>query len=319
MKRIGILTSGGDAPGMNAAIRSAIRTALRNNIEIMGIYDGYKGLVNDDIHPLSYRDASEILTRGGTVLGSSRLPEFKEDSVQQIAINNLNKHGIEALIVIGGDGSYKGAQALTKKGINCVGIPGTIDNDINGTDKTIGFSTALNTICEAVNKLRDTSSSHHRCFIVEVMGNRCGKLALWSAITCGAEVLINRERGYDEEKVMESLKIHDTERNKRHALIITSEKLVDIEHLANRISEETDFSGRSISLGHIQRGGSPTPEDRLLGSQMGRLAVECLMNGQGGICICVKDDHVISRDIDTALNDPTIDDWKMYDLFEDLA
>ena len=229
MRRIGILTSGGDAPGMNAAIRAAIRTALKNDLEIYGIEDGYLGLVQGKIFPLRYKDASEILTKGGTFLGSSRYPEFKEDAIQEKAVEQLRKRGIEGLVVIGGDGSYRGAQALMKKGVLCVGIPATIDNDVKGTDKTIGFSTALNTICESVNKLRDTSSSHHRCFIVEVMGNKRGKLALWSAITCGAEILINREIGFNEHQVMAELAVHDQFRKKRHALIIASEKLLDIE------------------------------------------------------------------------------------------
>lgn len=320
MRRIGILTSGGDAPGMNAAIRSAIRTALKNDMEIYGIYDGYKGLVDGDIHPLDYRDASEILIRGGTVLGSSRLPEFKDDVMQEIAINQLKRWGIEGLVVIGGDGSYRGAQALTHKGIMCVGIPGTIDNDINGTEKTIGFSTALNTICDAVNKLRDTSYSHHRCFIVEVMGNRCGKLALWSAITCGAEVLINQDLGYDENRVLAQLAIHDQFRHKRHALIITAENMIDIDELAQLVSEKTHFSGRSISLGHIQRGGSPTPEDRMLASKMGRSAVEVLMRGQGGKCICSINDEIVVRDIDEALADTSFArDEELYELFNDLV
>lgn len=319
MQRIGILTSGGDAPGMNAAIRAAIRTALKNDLEIYGIYDGYKGLVDGAINPLDYKDASEILTRGGTVLGSSRLPEFKDEVVQELAVNHLKRWGIEGLIVIGGDGSYRGAQALNRHGIKTVGIPGTIDNDINGTEKTIGFSTALNTICEAVNKLRDTSYSHHRCFIVEVMGNHCGELALWSAITCGAEVLINQEIGYDEERVLAQLAIHDSFRNKRHALIITAENMLDIQALAKDISAKTSFSGRAISLGHIQRGGSPTPEDRMLGSKMGKAAVEVLMHGEGAKCICQIKDQIVVRDIDEALADTSTKDEDLYDLFNYLV
>lgn len=319
MRRIGILTSGGDAPGMNAAIRAAIRTALKNDLEIYGIEDGYLGLVQGKIFPLRYKDASEILTKGGTFLGSSRYPEFKEDAIQEKAIEQLRKRGIEGLVVIGGDGSYRGAQALMKKGVLCVGIPATIDNDVKGTDKTIGFSTALNTICESVNKLRDTSSSHHRCFIVEVMGNKCGKLALWSAITCGAEILINREIGFNEHQVMAELAVHDQFRKKRHALIIASEKLLDIEALAKKISLETSFSGRAISLGHIQRGGSPTPEDRLLGSMMGREAVEVLMKNESNKCICVKNDQILARDIDEALNEKDDSYAQMYALFRDMV
>ena len=190
VKRIGVLTSGGDAPGMNAAIRAVTRVALNSGIEVFGIYDGYKGMVEGYIEPLTKASVGEIIDRGGTILGSARLPEFKDIEVRNKAVQQLKKRGIEAIVVIGGDGSYRGALALTEMGINCIGLPGTIDNDITFTDFTIWFDTALTTIVEAVDKLRDTSSSHHRCSIVEVMGNRCGDLAIWSGIACGAEIVI---------------------------------------------------------------------------------------------------------------------------------
>ena len=277
MRKIAVLTSGGDAPGMNGAIRAIVRVGIKRGFEVYGVYEGYKGLVEGNIEKLGYSDVSEILSKGGTMLQSSRLPEFKDEKIQDIAVDQLKKLGIDGLIVIGGDGSYRGALALSKKGIDCIAIPGTIDNDINGTDETIGFHTALYNIIDAVNKLRDTSSSHHRCFVVEVMGNHADNLALYSAIACGSEVVITDKTGYDEEKIIQLLKINDKDYHKRHAIIIASERIFDVEALAQRISEETSFSGRSIVLGHIQRGGSPTPEDRILASRMAEAAIDLLL------------------------------------------
>ena len=232
VRKIGVLTSGGDAPGMNSAIRAVTRVALANGIEVVGIRDGYKGLVNGDFVNLTKRDVSDMLDRGGTKLGSARLPEFKDEEVQDKAVNQLKSNGIDAIVVIGGDGSYRGAMALTKKGINCIGLPGTIDNDIAGTDFTIGFDTALNTCVECVDKLRDTSSSHHRCSVVEVMGNHCGDLAVWTALSCGAEVVITPETGYDELDILERLRYLDKAVKKNHAIVIISEKITDAESLA---------------------------------------------------------------------------------------
>ena len=277
MRKIAVLTSGGDAPGMNGAIRAIVRVGIKRGFEVYGVYEGYKGLVEGNIEKLGYSDVSEILSKGGTMLQSSRLPEFKDEKIQDIAVDQLKKLGIDGLIVIGGDGSYRGALALSKKGIDCIAIPGTIDNDINGTDETIGFHTALYNIIDAVNKLRDTSSSHHRCFVVEVMGNHADNLALYSAIACGSEVVITDKTGYDEEKIIQLLKINDKDYHKRHAIIIASERIFDVEALAQRISEETSFSGRSIVLGHIQRGGSPTPEDRILASRMAEASIDLLL------------------------------------------
>lgn len=319
MKKIAILTSGGDAPGMNAAIRAVVRVARKKGLEVFGVYEGYKGLVEGKIHRLGYSDVSEILSKGGTILSSSRLVEFKENEVQYKAIEQLEKNEIDGLIVIGGDGSYRGALALSQNGFNCIGIPGTIDNDINGTDETIGFHTALSNIVDAVNKLRDTSSSHHRCFVIEVMGNNRDSLALYSAISCGSEVVITNKTGYDEDKIVEMMDYCEKYQNKKHAIIITSEKLIDVEKLAQRISNETNFSGRSIVLGHIQRGGTPVPEDRILASQMGQFAVELLLDNKSGYCVCKKDNKIIARKIDEALQDINETQLKMYQLFEDLV
>lgn len=319
MRKIAVLTSGGDAPGMNGAIRGIVRVGIKRGFEVYGVYDGYQGLVNDQIEKLGYSDVSEILSKGGTILGSSRLPEFKEESIQDIAVGNLKKRGIEGLIVIGGDGSYRGAMALSHKGINCIAIPGTIDNDINGTDETIGFHTALNNIIDAVNKLRDTSSSHHRCFVVEVMGNHADNLAIYAAIACGSEVVISDKTGYDEDKIIDLLKINENEYHKRHAIVIASERIFDVEKLAQRISEETGFSGRSIVLGHIQRGGTPTPEDRILASRMAEAAIWLLLERKTGLCVCLKDSKIVAKDIEAALSEENENHEALYKLFYDLV
>lgn len=304
IRRIGILTSGGDAPGMNAAIRSVTRVALANGFEVMGIKDGYRGLVEGNYIPMDKSTVSDILNRGGTILGSARLTEFKDTTVQKKAVETLQKAKIDAIVVIGGDGSYRGASALTKLGINCIGLPGTIDNDIPGTDFTIGFDTALNTVVEAVDKLRDTSSSHHRCSVVEVMGNRCGDLAVWAAISCGAEIVITAETGYDELDVLERLRYLDKAVKKRHAIVVISEKITDVDELARKISQNTGFAGRATVLGHVQRGGSPTPRDRVLASQMGEKAVDLLMEGIGGHCVGIVDNKITSAPIEEALSSP---------------
>lgn len=318
VRKIGILTSGGDAPGMNAAIRSVTRVALANGIDVVGIRDGYRGLIEGNFEQFTKKSVSDILDRGGTKLGSARLREFKDISLQTQALDMLKSHGIDALVVIGGDGSYRGAQALTQLGINCIGIPGTIDNDIPGTDFTIGFDTALNTCVEAVDKLRDTSSSHHRCSIVEVMGNHCGDLAIYTAISCGAEVVVTPETGYDELDVLEKLRYLDSAVHKSHAIVIISEKITDADGLARKVSLNTGFSGRATVLGHIQRGGSPTPFDRALASRLGEKAVDCLMNDLGGHCVGIINNEIVSMPIDEALNRPRASRKHLYRLFDRL-
>ncbi|WP_071441784.1 6-phosphofructokinase [Traorella massiliensis] len=319
VKRIGVLTSGGDAPGMNAAIRAVVRVANSANIEVYGIYDGYRGLVEGYIEPLTRSDVSDILDRGGTILGSARLPEFKDEKVQKAGIHQLKKRGIEALVVIGGDGSYRGALALSQAGINCIGLPGTIDNDISSTDFTIGFDTALHTVVEAVDKLRDTSSSHHRCSVVEVMGNRCGDLALWAGIACGAEIVVTAQTGFEETEVLERLKEFDVVKKKRHAIVIISEKITDVDAFAKKVSLNTGFSGRATVLGHVQRGGSPTPQDRVLASRMGEKAVDLLIQGIGGQCVGIKDNQIISVPIEEALDIPRSSRKKLQQLFDRLV
>ena len=319
IKRIGILTSGGDSPGMNAAIRAVTRVGINSGLEVFGIYNGHKGMVEGYIEPLTKESVSDIVNRGGTILGSARLPEFKDEDVRKKAVKQLQKRGIEAVVVIGGDGSYRGALELTHMGINCIGLPGTIDNDITCTDYTIGFQTALETIVDAVDKLKDTSNSHHRCSIVEVMGNRCGDLALWSGIATGAEIIVTSETGFDEQEILDRLRDLDLIRKKKHAIIVISEKITDVHQLAKKISLNTGFSGRATVLGHIQRGGSPCPFDRMLASQMGEKAVDLLMQGIGGQCVSIRENVVQAFPIEKALCMPAESRKPLTNLFERLG
>ena len=291
IRKIGVLTSGGDAPGMNAAIRAVTRCALANGIDVVGIRNGYKGLVEGDYVPFDRNSVSDIVERGGTILGSARLPEFKNEEVVVNAVKRLNDYGIDAIVVIGGDGTYRGGDALTKHGVNCIGIPGTIDNDIQGTNFTVGFDTALDTVTSCIDKLKDTSSSHHRCSIVEVMGNKCGDLAIYSAIACGAEVVITPETGYDEEAVLDKLRYLDSI-GKNHAIVVVTEKMVDANSLASKVSEYTSYTGRATILGYIQRGGSPSTSDRVLATRLGEKAVDLLIQGIGGVAVGIENEAI---------------------------
>ncbi len=303
-RTIGVLTSGGDAPGMNAAIRAVVRSALSRGFDVYGIYDGYYGLSKGDFALFNRSSVSDIMYHGGTILGTARLPEFVDAKVQYQAIEQMKKAGIDSLVCLGGDGTYRGASALCDKGISCIGVPATIDNDCPGTDYTIGFYTALNTIVEAVDKLRDTSASHHRCSVVEVMGNHCGDLALYAGLCCGAEVVITPEEGYDEEEVIRKLQYFDATKKKRHSIVIVSEKLMDVNKLAAKITEKTSFAGRATILGHLQRGGVPVPSDRLLATRLGDYAVELLAQGKSNLCVGVKNNELVATDIMTAVNEP---------------
>lgn len=294
MMKIAVLTSGGDAPGMNAAIRGVVRTALYYGYEAYAVYDGYKGLVENKIKQLFRNDVGQILTHGGTILGSSRLPEFKDESVRQIAVNNLKKLGIETLVVIGGDGTYRGAIDLNKMGIKCIAIPGTIDNDIASTEYTIGFFTALDTAIWAIDKLRDTSFSHQRCTVVEVMGRNCGDLSIFSGIACGAEIVITRESGFDRHEVLKQIR-EAKAKGKRHMIIVVAENMLNVFELAKDIQANTEYETRASVLGHIQRGGNPSAFDRILASKMGSYAVELLRNDISGMAICshgIEIDHI---------------------------
>lgn len=300
VKCIGVLTSGGDAPGMNAAIRAVTRTCLNKGIKIYGVRLGYKGLHDGEFIEFDRHSTRNIINIGGTFLKSARFPEFKDPKVRKEAIEQMKKVGMEALVVIGGDGSYNGALKLTEMGINCIGIPGTIDNDIPDTDFTIGFDTALNTIVDALDKLRDTSSSHQRCTILEVMGRRCGDLAVHAGLACGAEMIVTSESGFDEEEVIETLK-RSKASDKKHALVVITEHITDVHELAKRVEEATGFETRANVLGHMQRGGRPSARDRVLATRMGIKAVELLEEGKGGLCISDVKGEIVGLPIQEVL------------------
>ena len=302
IKKIGVLTSGGDAPGMNSAIRAVVRLCLTNGIEAYGIYDGYAGLYQDKIEKLDRKSVSDVINRGGTFLGSARFPEFKEESIRKEAIKNLEKYGIEALVVIGGDGSYMGAKKLSEMGYPCIGIPGTIDNDIAGSDYTIGFMTCLNTIVDAVDRLRDTSSSHNRISIVEIMGRYCGDLTLWAAIAGGSEYVIVPEVEYSEDELLAQI-AEGKEKGKTHAIIAITEHVTDVNELAKHIEEKTGRETRATVLGHIQRGGAPIAFDRVLASRMGAYSVELLMQGKSARCVGIQNGQLVDHDIIECLED----------------
>ncbi len=300
IKKIGILTSGGDAPGMNAAVRGVVRSALQKGLEVYGIQDGYLGLHEDRIIKLERSSVSDVINRGGTFLGSARFPEFRDENVRKQAIENLKKHGIDALVVIGGDGSYMGAKKLTEMGYPCIGLPGTIDNDIVGTDYTIGYMTAMNTVVDAIDRLRDTSSSHQRISIVEVMGRHCGDLTLNAAIAGGCEFVVTPEQGLDKEKLLKGIRA-GLEKGKKHAIVTITELMTDVNALAKFIEAETGRETRATVLGHIQRGGQPCAFDRILASSMGAYAVDLLLEGHGGRCVGTQCGKLVHHDIIDAI------------------
>ena len=301
MKTIGVLTSGGDAPGMNAAIRSIVRAAAYMGMTVKGIKRGYNGLIENNVVDLDIRSVSDIIQRGGTVLYTARCPRFTTEEGMQEAIKNCKVHGIEGLVVIGGDGSFRGARDLSLRGIPCIGIPGTIDNDIPSTEYTIGFDTAMNTVVELVDKLRDTACSHERCSVVEVMGHGAGDIALQSGLAVGATAIVVPEIGFDLQNVID--KILETKKNGRnHFIIVVSEGLCDATQLAKLLQEATGIETRATILGHIQRGGNPTLRDRVVASKMGYAAVELLSKGVGNRVIGLKDNKIVDYDIFEALN-----------------
>ena len=281
IKKIAVLTSGGDAPGMNAAIRGVVRAALAEGLEVFGIYDGYQGLYNNKIQQLNRYNVSDIINRGGTFLGS---------------------HGIDALVVIGGDGSYMGAKLLTEEhGFPCVGIPGTIDNDVAGTDYTIGYETALQTAVDAIDRLRDTSSSHQRISIVEIMGRHCSDLTISAGIAGGCEYIVASEVEFNREELIRQIE-RSIIRGKRHAIIAITELITDVHSLAREIEARVGHETRATVLGHIQRGGSPCAFDRILASRMGVYAVDILLQGKGGYCVGIQNEKLVHHDIIDAIN-----------------
>jgi 6-phosphofructokinase 1 len=301
VKTIGVLTSGGDAPGMNAAIRAVVRTALGLGIKVKGIRRGYNGLLEEDIIDMNTRSVSEIIQRGGTILYTARCPEFVKPEVQDRAAEICKKHGIDGLVVIGGDGSFKGAQALAKRGVNTVGLPGTIDLDIACTDYTIGFDTAVNTAMQTVDKVRDTSTSHERCSIIEVMGRNAGYIALWCGIANGAEEILMSERyDYDEQRIINNI-IEKRKKGKKHYIIINAEGVGDSNGMAKRIQAATGMETRATIIGHAQRGGSPSATDRVYASAMGTKAVDLLASGATNRIVAFKDGKFVDYDIEEAL------------------
>ncbi|MDZ6245594.1 6-phosphofructokinase [Klebsiella pneumoniae] len=301
INKISVLTSGGDAPGMNAAIRGVVRAALSEDLEVFGIYDGFLGLYENRMTSLDRYSVSDVINRGGTFLGSARFPEFRDENIRRMAIKNLKSRGIEALVVIGGDGSYMGAKCLTEMGYPCIGLPGTIDNDVAGTDYTIGFMTALGTAVEAIDRIRDTSSSHQRIYIIEVMGRYCGDLTLYSAIAGGCEFLAIPEVGFQKEELVSEIR-SGLSRGKKHALVLVTEHMCNINELAQYIQAETGRETKATVLGHVQRGGAPVPYDRILASRMGSYAVDLLLQGHGGRCVGISNEELIHHDIVEAIN-----------------
>ena len=301
IKTIGVLTSGGDAPGMNAAIRAVVRRGLSSGLNVKGIYKGYNGLLNEEIIDMTAKDVSDTIQRGGTILYTARCAEFRTPEGQERGAEVCRKHGIDGLVVIGGDGSFAGAQKLANLGINTIGVPGTIDLDIACTEYTIGFDTAVNTAMEAIDKVRDTSTSHERCSIIEVMGRNAGYLAMWCGIANGAEdVLIPEKYDYDEQKLIDSI-IRNRKLGKKHHIIVNAEGIGHSASMARRIEAATGMETRATILGHMQRGGNPTCRDRVYASVMGAYAVDLLCEGASNRVVAYKDGRYTDFDIDDAL------------------
>ena len=301
VKTIGVLTSGGDAPGMNAAVRAVVRQALSKGLKVKGIKRGYAGLLQEEIFDMEAKDVSDIINRGGTILQTARCLEFKELEYQKKAAEICKKHVIDGIVVIGCDGSFQGAQKLAALGINTIGLPGTIDLDIACTEYTIGFDTAVNTAMEAIDKIRDTSTSHERCSIIEVMGRGAGYIALWCGIANGAEeVLLPEKYDFDEQKLVNNI-IESRKRGKQHYIIINAEGIGHSASMAKRIEAATGMETRATILGHMQRGGNPTAKDRVYASTMGALAVDLLCEGKSNRVVGYRHGEFVDFDIDEAL------------------
>ena len=319
MKKIGVLTSGGDAPGMNAAIRAVVRMGLSSGMEVCGIRKGYTGLIHGLFTEMNARSVSDILHRGGTILQTSRCPEFREEAGVKKAIEMAHRVGIEGIVVIGGDGSFRGARALSQAGMPTIGVPGTIDNDIGCTDLTIGFDTALNTVKDAIDKIRDTAQSHERCSVIEVMGRGAGYIALWCGLANGAEEVLLPEK-YDNnlEALIERV-AHARELGKQHYIIINAEGVGHSQEMAKEIEAATGIETRATILGHMQRGGSPSCKDRVYATIMGAMAVDLLCEGKSNRVIAHKDGNFVDFDIDEALAMKKSVDEYMYDISKSLV
>lgn len=311
-KSIAVLTSGGDAPGMNAAVRAVVRSGISFEMKVYGVVRGYNGLLNGDIKEMNMRSVSDIMQHGGTALFTARSPEFNSPEGVQKAAETCRKIGIDGVVVIGGDGSFRGARDLTNAGISCIGVPGTIDNDIACTDYTIGYDTALNTAMEMVDRIRDTTESHDRCSVVEVMGRRCGDIALHTGIAVGAMTTLVPEVPYDFQRdIVERMKVAQNT-GKKHFIIVVAEGVGHTQELAERIQTETGIETRATVLGHVQRGGSPTMRDRVVASRMGYHAVELLQNGRSNRVVALKGEQIVDFDITEALNMPRVFDENLY-------
>ncbi len=316
MKRIGLLTSGGDAPGMNAAIRAVVRTAIYFGMEVYGIERGYAGLIEDNMRQMEMRSVSDIVQRGGTMLRTARCLEMLTVEGQKQAVATLERHGIEGLVVIGGDGSFRGAKCLTENyGIPTIGIPGTIDNDLEYTDYTLGFDTAVNTCLEVINKLRDTMNSHERISVVEVMGRHCGDIALFAGITSGAEIIVVPEIAYDIEDIV--MRINRSRANGKHSnIIVVAEGAVTADAFAKKLQEITTYSVRPTTIGHIQRGGSPSMADRMLAAQFGNKAVRLLKDGIGNRVVGIHKNEIIDMDIIEAVSMKKKFNYELYETLQ---
>ena len=313
-KSLAVLTSGGDAPGMNAAVRAVVRAGIYNGFKVYGVYKGYNGLLNGDVKEMNLRSVSDILSRGGTILYTARSKKFMQPEYQQQAADFCRSLDIEGLVVVGGDGSFRGARALSNLGIPCVALPGTIDNDIACSDYTIGFDTAMNTAVEMIDKIRDTAQSHDRCSVVEVMGRHCGDIALQTGIAVGATSIIVPEVPYDVERDVISRIYEQKDTGKKHFIVIVAEGVGGVQDISKYIQNRTGIETRATILGHVQRGGSPTLRDRLMATNMGVAAVELLTKGIGNRVIASHGGEIVDYDITEALNMPREFDNRLYDV-----
>lgn len=313
MKRIAVLTSGADAPGMNAAVRAVVRSGIYENIEMVGIYGGYEGILEERIETMDASSVGSIMQRGGTILQSSSCDEMFTEAGQAKAKDILHKYEIDSLVVIGGKEALQVAALLEKRGLACIGIPATIDNDINGVTETIGFDTALNTVVDYIDRIRDTASSHEKTSIIEVMGKDTGSLALWSGLAGGAENILIPEKKEDLQKNIDEIKQGGT-REKRYRIIIVAEGMMNASELHQKLTQEAGIESRVTSLGHTQRGGAPTARDRILASRLGAYAVDLLLNGKNGRLVSLKDLELVSSSLENVLDNKLAVDETVYQL-----
>jgi 6-phosphofructokinase 1 len=319
IKNIAVLTSGGDAPGMNAAVRAVVRAGIYNGLNVYGVYKGYEGLLNGDLEQLQLRSVGDIIQRGGTILQTARSPEFNTEAGLKKAMSMAKVFNIDALVVIGGDGSFRGAKDLAELGMNCVGIPGTIDNDIGSTDYTIGYDTAMNTVLDSIDKIRDTSYSHERCSVLEVMGRNAGWIAVNCGIAGGAEAIILPEEEFNIDEDIILPIVQGRNRGKKHYLVIVAEGIGGAVDIAKYIEEKTQIVTRATILGYIQRGGTPTVCDRVMGSRMGAHAVNCLLEGKKNRIVALRDNKLVDIDLFEALSMSKTMDKELINLSKILA